>query len=859
MPSLEQYMTHEVVARLRAALRKTDGAGAYFVGQIGGDGKITRVKAACKEGPRAPVILFSTPKTGEVVIHNHPDPQLLPTQQDEEYARRFDEKGIGYLLIDNRVEHAHLIVEGVQEAESLVPLDEEEITALLGPKGPLAQKLPRYEERAEQVEMLRGMVRAFNHDHIYMVEAGTGTGKSLAYLLPSIYWAHRNRERVVVSTKTINLQEQIFYKDIPFLQEILDIPFKASLVKGRNNYLCIRRIHQVGAELQIEQDEEQRKQLQRLHHWAQNTDTGDKSSLSFLPDDAIWSRLQADGDACQRMRCEHYKSCFYYIARRQQADADILVANHHVLFADLALRESSGNFHTPALLPPYHRIVLDEAHNIEDAASAFLGFQITPFGVLQSVGKLLRTKKQEETGLLRQIGGLLQEHQGKIKQFASLQQQLFEQVIPEIRRLRENTIRIEQRMQGLLMLEEEGELPPLLKIRVTPSFRKQGPWQEICEVGLGWSQQIRECLQLLMKFAADTEEHAKAIEKDLSSPLMEIGAAVNRLGNASATLDLFFSEEGSEEDAADAAEDGVLVRWFESQTQADGRLRLQAAPLEVGPPLGKMLYDHFGTIAFASATLTTGQKDFSFLQQRLGMVDLPESRVCSDMFPSPFDYATQSLIGIPTDLPGPNAPSFRDAICEVIFQSLESSDGRAFVLCTSFGLLRFLYERLAPRLERLAIRSLCQGQMPRHLLLQHKIEDERSVLFGTDSFWEGVDVQGRALCNVILTRLPFRVPSDPLIEARVEALESRGENSFLRYTVPSATIKFKQGFGRLIRGKQDRGTVLILDNRVVEKSYGSAFLDALPPESPRVIAPTHEVMRVLQQFHQAQTPKGSTS
>lgn len=849
LPTLDQYMTHEVVAKLRAALRKNEGAGAYFVGQLDQDGKIARVKAVCKEGPRAPMLLFSTPKTGEVVLHNHADAQLLPTQQDEEYARRFDEKGIGYLLIDNQVEHAHQIVEGVQEAESLVPLDEKEITALLGPKGPMARKLPRYEQRDEQIAMLRGMVRAFNHDHIYMVEAGTGTGKSLAYLIPSVYWAHRNRERVVVSTKTINLQEQIFYKDIPFLQEVLDIPFTASLVKGRNNYLCIRRVHQVGAELQIEQDEEQRKQLHRLHEWAQNTTTGDKSSLSFLPDDALWSRLQADGDACQRMRCEHYKSCFYYIARRQQADADILVTNHHVLFADLALRESSGNFHTPALLPPYHRIVLDEAHNIEDAASAFLGFQITPFGVLQSLGKLLRTKKQEETGLLRQIGGLLQEHHHKIKGVGPLQQTLFEKLIPEVRRLRENTLRIEQRIRSLLV-DAENNTPQLIKVRVTPSFRKQGPWQDLREMGLGWGQQIRDLLQWLMKFAADVEDQAKVIEKDLSSPLMEIGAAVNRLGNAAASLDLFFSEDETDESNPNAEDEAVLVRWFEAQTQADGRLRLQAAPLEVAAPLSKMLYDHFGTIALTSATLTTGQKDFSFLQQRLGMQDLPDSRVFSDMFPSPFDYATQSLIGIPTDLPGPNAPQFRDAICEIIFRSLEISDGRAFVLCTSFGLLRFLYERLAPRLERLDIRSLCQGQMPRHILLQRKIEEERSVLFGTDSFWEGVDVQGRALCNVILTRLPFRVPSDPLIEARVEALESRGENSFLRYTVPSATIKFKQGFGRLIRSKQDRGTVLILDNRVVEKSYGSVFLDALPPESPRLIAPTNEVMRALRHFHQ---------
>jgi ATP-dependent DNA helicase DinG len=842
LPNIEHYLTTEAARHLRAAIYKAKGAGLYHLGQRSKDGRIARVKLLCKESSRTPMLLFSVPQMGDIIIHNHEDPMLLPKTTDEEYAKRSDEKGIGYLLIDNRVEQAHLIVEGAG-GDAPQMLDEEEVLAALRQGGALAKQLERYEERHEQMEMIRGVIRAFNHDQIFLVEAGTGTGKSLAYLLPAVHWAVTNRERIVISTKTINLQEQIFYKDVPFLQHHLGLAFTAVMVKGRNNYLCIRRMHQVNGELQHSEEVILRKQAQEIFAWSQDTTSGDRADLRFLPEDQLWSRLQADGDACQRTKCEHYKSCFYYLARRKQADADILVTNHHVLFADLALRESTGNFHAPALLPPYHRIVFDEAHNLEDAASAFLGFQISPLGVLQQIGKLLRTQKNEESGLFHQLGGLILQHEAKIKGAALLRREIFESLIPQLRQLREETTRKEQMLRGLLLLDAEEERPPSIKIRVTPSFRKQGPWRDLCEAGIAWGQILRSFVQAVMGFAAQLEEAAKSIEKEIGDPLMEIGGIVNRLGQMAATLDLFFDEQ-EEEDESEG-----LVRWFDVQTQAQGRVRMQAAPLEVGHALGRMIYDQFATLVLTSATLSTGQEDFSFLRQRLGMEDLPQSRILEASFPSPFDYKQQSLIAIPTDLPAPNERSFQSAIVEFIDQAIQASDGRAFILCTSFSLLRFLYTQLAPRFQRLDIRSLCQGHAPRHALLQQKIDDPRSVLFGTDSFWEGVDVQGHALCNVILTRLPFRVPSDPLIEARVEAIENKGENSFMRYTVPSATIQFKQGFGRLIRSKTDRGNVLILDKRVIEKRYGQTFLNALPPDAPRLISTQSHIIQHLKTFH----------
>ncbi|MEM1010339.1 MAG: DEAD/DEAH box helicase, partial [Myxococcota bacterium] len=325
--------------RLRASLHKSGGAPAYFLGKAGEDGRIAKIKMLCRETHRAPMLLFSVPRSGEFILHNDADPQLLPSKSDEEYSQRFDEKGVGYMLIDNAVQHAHVLVDGQPAEAPLQLLDEDQIVGVLGPHGPLASKLPRYEKRVEQMEMVRAVTRALNYDQVLMVEAGTGTGKSLAYLIPSIYWAHQNRERILVSTKTINLQEQIFYKDIPFLKKVLDIPFQAILAKGRNNYLCIRRMHQ---QLQAHQPPDAPpapKELQRLFYWSKQTTSGDRSELSFLPSESTWQQVRADGDACGRTKCEFYKTCFYYMARRRQADADILVANHHVLFADLALRE----------------------------------------------------------------------------------------------------------------------------------------------------------------------------------------------------------------------------------------------------------------------------------------------------------------------------------------------------------------------------------------------------------------------------------------------------------------------------------------------------------------------------------------
>jgi ATP-dependent DNA helicase DinG len=831
---------------MREAIADANGNEIFFVGKPGENGQIYDVRTVCRGGPRSVMVLFSVPQFGDVVIHNHPSGVLLPSRADEEIAGRFDGKGVGFFIINNEVDDLYALVEPFREEEPHIELNEDEMVALLGPEGPLARHLPHYEERHEQQEMLRHLVRSFNDEKLLMVEAGTGTGKSLAYLLPAVYWARRNRQRVLISTNTINLQQQLCNKDIPFLQRVLDEPFRAVLVKGRQNYMCLRKLHQQAADSQLHLEDEY-EDLQMLLQWAQQTGTGDRADLSFVPQEQLWSAIKAESDTCQRTRCEYYRSCFYYMARRKQASADILVTNHHIFFADLALRHATGNYHAAALLPPYQRVILDEAHNIEDAASSFMGHRVTRMGVLRALGMLLKVnRKRQEGGLLMQVADQLFKQQQGIRQAEDLRQQIFETVLPTVRRQRKQTMWFCEQLHRILHDGGNGQEPSVIKLRVTENMMQRGPWRELQEIGLDWSDELQGLVNELLRLYHRLEQATSRQSRTFSGFLMDLEGAASRLGGAAAALSLFFRNGDNDED------DDVnqYVRWFELDGRDAGKIRLHMAPLEIGASMRRMLYEHVGSVAFTSATLATDQKDFSYIAERIGLTKMPEDRVSQAMFPSPFAYQHQSLVCIPRDIPNPKDADFDDVIVPLIYRAIEASDGRAFVLCTSFRLMTFLHQQLADRLkDKMGIRSLCQGEAPRHVLLQQKIDDPRSVLFGTDSFWEGVDVRGEALVNVILTRLPFRVPSEPLIEARMEAIESRGGNSFLRYTVPAATIKFKQGFGRLIRSREDRGTVLILDKRVVQKSYGKRFLRALPEDCPQVIGTTDHVMGHLMAFH----------
>jgi len=817
---MDRHFSENTIISMRESIAGASGNEVFFLGHTDGTGFVTSVEALARGNRDAVAAIVVAASCGDVVIHNHPSGNLTPSHADIEIASILGNQGVGFIIIDNLAERSYVAVNPFipQELHKIAFPD---IESYYAPAGILAASLKGYEFREEQVRMAFLVTEALNEDKVSLIEAGTGTGKSLAYLLPAAVWAARNKERIVISTNTINLQEQLIRKDIPFILRNAGINFKAVLVKGRSNYLCKRKLSGIRREPALFPDEST-DELKTIIAWSEKTVEGCKSDLSFLPRHETWEELCCESDQCSKAKCPHYNGCFFFAARRDAASADLLVVNHALLMSDVVVRQEAG-YDSSAILPPFKRLICDEGHHLEDVATSHFASQLSRQGLSKLIGKLQYPKKPGK-GILPQLSNMLaREIPEELDElYLAIASILEDRLIPECGKLSDSLTRTMDAvgMALLALLKRSGATQGEHTLRLTPSVYSTAAWQEIEGNSTNLAKQIstytvaiKDCCKACEKLPDETAARFASIITDLKG-------IRGRLESASSNL-LFFCEN-----------DNKFCRWIEVHKGSKGMsVKLCFAPLEVAASLRSAVFEKFRTVIITSATLAVSDK-FSYLKKRTGIDLLPKDRVTELLLASPFDFARQAFVGIPSDLPEPASPAFASAIEDFLMNAVKITQGRAFILFTSYELLSRIYDRLKIPLDSIGLTPLRQGEASRHILISRFKKEKNAVLFATDSFWEGVDVQGKALELVVITRLPFRVPTEPLLEARAEHISEEGGDPFREYTVPQAVIKFKQGFGRLIRSRDDRGAALVLDVRVLTKNYGNSFLKALSGTKP---------------------------
>ena len=707
-------------------------------------------------------------------------------------------------------------MEDSEEKVEYKSVDELEAGNYISNGGALSKISDSFEERPVQVELLQNIVKAFNENKIAVFEAGTGVGKSYSYLIPSVLWALLNHERVIISTGTINLQQQLCEKDIPAVEKIVGKKFKYVLMKGRQNYICLRRLNDAVSILDLFEGESD--ELKKIAEWAQSSPTGSRSDMTFMPSENVWTKVNSESDACMGKKCPFFGQCFVMKVRKEAATANIIVVNHHLLFADIESRLSGAGYEDAAVLPPYHHIVFDEAHGIENAATSFFSESVNRFKLNKLINQMYRKRKNSEYGHLCSLAVL------------SANEEKAQDAFELTNKIKLALTNVEIAAKDLLANEYTKRL-------CEASVRDFGPLL----VAIG------ELSRSLGSFTGMIREVMEGIEEDdKDAPCYwESKVILRHLENYVILLKNFSVWDEKKDD----------VFWIQKKRLPPDMIRdgadaeyitLTQTPLDISHLMNDGVFEQMASVICTSATLKTGH-DFSYWMRRTGVTFAGEERILKGEYPSPFPYNKNMLFAVPNDAPTPDNIQFQQWVEMALPRLIQAAAGRTLVLFTSYESLKSAHRNTAAILRGFPGRIMKQGDDDNGKLLEDFKKEKESVLFATDSFWQGVDIPGESLSQVIIVKLPFTVPNDPVFVARAEAIEKRGGSSFMELSVPEAVIKFRQGIGRLIRRSDDKGVVVVLDRRVYEKRYGNIFITSMP-ECKKMYEPLSEITKRINSF-----------
>lgn len=803
---IKYYISSEVLENIEKELaRKIKNKIIFFIGKIDENGKIVDVRSIGNK--------VSIPKMlklildNDVIIRTFTDDSEMVTDFDIELAdRSFQEKNVGYYTISDKLDAVFIVNKIEYNSESDEKNVEIEITPYFEKKGVLSRKFDEFEYRDEQYQMAKVIQDGLNSETKVIVEAGTGTGKTLAYLIPAIEWGIKNKKKVIITTNTINLQEQLLNKDIPVVSEVLEDQFKYVLVKGRGNYLCNRKLYHVATGETIDFTElttTQKEQIVEVLKWGAKSKTGDKGELKFEIDYSVWELFQSESDSCVGNRCRFKDECFFLKAREEKKEADVLITNHHMYFSDLAIRKEIGFDTEYSILPEYGLVVFDEAHNIEKVARDYFSYEVSRYGFTRMMNQIRNTDSKKIGSLDVLIAYLKQEnYEGK----KEIERELENDIV-----LRHNAVLMAGRdffnfLIDIFSKDGYGNITCRLK---QEEIEEQNYYFQLENLK---DELILEITSFIKKLNS-IYSRVKEVE-DREGHILDFSKHIDKLENFLHKFKFITS----------ISEDGFIY-WAEVNSGKNNS-KLVATPLKISEELENSLYSNLDQMVFTSATIAVGE-DFSYFKESIGLREQTIEKVIK----SPFDYDKQMYTYILKDIIDPNNSKFLDEVLEVIKGLVTVMEGRTFILFTSYSTLNYVYYMLKDHLEQIGLNLLIQGQLPRTQLIDKYKNMERPVLFGTDSFWEGVDIKGEQLSSVIIVKLPFKVPNDPVTEAIIEDFNRNNKNSFMEFQIPESIIKFKQGVGRLIRGKQDKGIVVILDNRVITKKYGKYFIEAIPTKN----------------------------